>query len=220
MTDFEGKIEEKKQDVELKKQLRKKLPDCERRINQYLKEENREGLLQIFQEKEFQNLAQLDNTLAIFNVVLSIYHMETEENIPGKILTGIHSIQEAEERYLRLKFLMWRLEFRNEKEELQIALRKYQVSVPFLKYLVHTSSFEKANTAFKLAMLLKEEGHFAQAFGMLNYVNELSPDEELTYCEMADICLKNHKYREASECLGRIQNPSGILEAYAQKWGI
>lgn len=187
MTDFEGKIEEKKQDVELKKQLRKKLPDCERRINQYLKEENREGLLQIFQEKEFQNLAQLDNTLAIFNVVLSIYRTEIEEKASENILEAIHSIQEAEEYYLKLKFLMWHLEFQNEKESLMVFLRQHPVSVFFLKYLIHTSSFEKANTAFKLAMLLKEEGRFEQAFGMLYYVDELSPGEESVY-------LRNGRY--------------------------
>lgn len=220
MADFDAEIEKKKQDAELKRQLSKRLPDCERRINQYLKEENTEELFQIFQEKEFQELARIDNTLAIFNVILSIYQMEIEEKVSGKILEGIHSLQEAEEYYLKLKFLMWRLEFQNEKNGLRAFLKEHQVSVPFLKYLVHTSSFEKANTAFKLAGILKEEGRFGEAFVMLNYLDELCPGEELTYCEMADICMENHKYKEASECLRKIQSPSGILEAYIQKWGI
>ena len=118
---------------------------------------------------------------------------------------------------------MWRLEFLDERSGLSQALDEVPISVPFLKYLVHTSSFDKVNTSFKMAMLLKERGTFAQAFAMLHYVNELNPGEqgeELVLCEMADICITLGQMKGAAECLGRIHNPSGIFAEYQEKWGI
>lgn len=219
-TEFEEKIEKEKREAEEKRKLQGNIMEWKRRINEYLVEEKYVELLSVFQDKEVVELAKVDNTLAVFSIVLSIYGMEIEEGISGRILDGIHDIQKAEEVYLRIKFLIWRLEFQDEKEELKDGLCKYHVSFPFLKHLIHASSFEKANTAFKLAMLLKEEKCLRQAFEMLQYVNDLSPNEEIVFCEMADICMQTGQYQMAADCIGKIQNPSGLLVSYERKWGI
>ena len=146
--------------------------------------------------------------------------MEVEEGVEPGILDGVRNMQEIEERWLKLKFLMWKMEFTEEKEKLAEFLERYQISVPFLKYLVNTSSFDKANTAFKLAMILKNAQKPIAAFAMLNYANELAPNEELVFCEMADICMNLGQYKEAQECIRRIENPTGILVAYLERWGV
>lgn len=146
--------------------------------------------------------------------------MEIDEGTEEGILSEFSDMQSLVEHYLKVKFLLWRFEFLDEKAGLSDMIDKNSISVPFFKYLIHTSSFDKANTAFKLALLLKKKRKWGKAFAILNYVNELSPDEEIVFCEMADICIQTGQIGSAAECLGRIKNPSGILVEYQKKWGI
>ena len=163
-------------------------------------------------------LSKIENDIAIFCIVLSIYQMEQQEGVERGILYGIHSMEEAVTHYLSIKFLMWKVEFGDEEERAKAFRGMRQASVPFMKYLIHTSSFDNTNTAFKLAMLLKNAGSLAAAFAMLNYTNELSPGEEVVFCEMADICMMTSQYRAAADCIAKISNPSGILAGYQEKW--
>ena len=165
-------------------------------------------------------LSKLENHAAIMWIIVSIYQMETEEGIEEGIFSGISDMKSAEEYYLKVKFLMWRLEFLDENAGLSEVIDRHPISVPFLKYLVHTSSFDKANTAYKLAMLLKEKRRWGQAFAMLNYVNDLIPDEEIVFCEMADICMETGQYQMAGSCIEKIKKSSEILANYRKKWRI
>lgn len=212
-------MEQERQKEQEKAKMRRQLPGCLEQIEYFLRREAYGELLEFFQREDVRRLASMENDLAVFLIVLSIYQMELEEGTNQGILYGVRSMRTARERYLRAKFLMWRLEFLDEQEELLAFLQKCQVSVPFLKYLVHTSSFAKVETTFKLAMLLKEEGMFGKAFAMLNYVNELSPGLEAVFCEMADICIQLGQLESAASCLENIKNPSGILMEYQRKWG-
>ena len=213
-------IEEERQQEEKKIELRRQLIQCRQQIEDYLKREAYEDLLAFYQTEQMQMLAGIENDVAVFLVILSIYQMELQEGTKQGILFGIHSMKDAQERYLRAKFLMWRLEFKDEMEGLALFMKQNRVSVPFFKYLVHTSSFTKEETAFKLAMILKENKKYGQAFGMLNYVNELSPGMESVFCEMADICMILGQVESAKSCLENIKNSSVILAEYREKWGI
>lgn len=217
---FTIEIEKEKCEEEEKRKLLESFAGYQRDIDDLLESRSYSKLLEYFQSDKMKLISKIENQAAVMGIVLSIYQMETEEGIEEGIFSGIFDMKSAEERYLKVKFLMWRLEFLDQKNELSEFMNKYPVSVPFLKYLIHTSSFEKTNTAFKIALLLKEKKKWGQAFAMLNYVNELSPDEELVFCEMADICMQIGQYENVSSCIKKIRNPSEILRSYCKKWGM
>lgn len=220
MEEFEIEIEREQLESEEKRKFLESCAGYQEEVNGFLKKGAYSELLQYYQTKKMMMLSKLENNAAIMWIMISIYQMETEEGIEEGIFSGILDMQSAVEHYLKVKFLVWRLEFLNEKDGLSEMIDRHPISVPFLKYLVHTSSFDKANTAFKLALLLKEKGRWGRAFAMLNYVNDLSPDEEIVFCEMADICMETGQYQMASSCIERIRHSSEILDNYRKKWRI
>lgn len=189
-------------------------------IEQCLEQEKYGELIELFQRKEVVEIVQMNTSIAILNLVVNIYQMEQEERIPHKILDGLHTLKEVEEAFLEVKFLLWKLEFTDEEEQFMDYAIDQQISVPYMKYLIHTCAFNKEDTAKKIAMQYKQRGSFGKAFGMLNYLNELSRNEEFVYCEMADICILLQQYQKAAYCIGRIQKPTELLAEYEQKWGI
>lgn len=189
-------------------------------IEELLRKESYQELAVYFQTEKMYQICHMENEAAIMNLILNIYEMEIQEGVESGILNEIHNMKSAVDWYLKVKFLMWRLEFLDEKNELSRLLQEDRVSVPFMKYLVYTSSFEKADTSYKLAMLLKQTGGWGKAFAMLNYVNELMPNQEIVFCEMADICMQLGQLEDALNCLKNIKNPSEILVRYYEKWGI
>ena len=219
MGKYDEKISEDIAETELREERKKaNLDKCKKEINKRLKAEDYASLPGLFQTEEMKEMAQLDNSFAIMHIVMSIYDMEQTEGVTEGILSGVYDMQEAEQRYLNMKFLMWRLEFAGDSAGLSEQIQQNHVSVPFLKYLIHTSSFDQANTAYKIAMLLKEHRRYANAFGMLRFVNELTPGEESVLCEMADIWIKMRQYQMAETCIQQIKNPTSILAKYQQQW--
>lgn len=189
-------------------------------IERYLEEEKYEELIELFQKKEVAEIVQMDTTMAIVNLSVNIYQMEQKENVSHKILDRLHTLKEVEEAFLKVKFLLWKLEFMDEEIQFIDYVIDQDISIPFIKYLIHTSAFNKEKTAKKIALQYKEKGSFGKAFGMLNYLNELSSREEFVYCEMADICIQLQQYQKAADCIGRIRKPTELLAEYERKWGI
>ncbi len=213
-------IEISKKKQKEKDLLRKKAVAYREEIDTLIISSEYEELLEFYEKEDLKRLSGIENDIAIFQIILYIYQMEQRENVEQGILNGVRSMGEAVERYLQMKFLLWRVEFRDEEEGRAAFQNMQQISIPFLKYLIHTSSFDKANTAYKLAMFFKGAGKIASAFAMLNYTNELSPDAEIVFCEMADICMMAGKYKDAAACIARIKEPSEVLVKYQQKWGL
>jgi len=218
--EFADEIEQEQLEIAERRKLLESFPGYQEEIDGFLKKGAYSELLEYFQTEKMMILSKLENHAAIMWIIVSIYQMETEEGIEEGIFSGISDMKSAEEHYLKVKFLMWRLEFLDENAGLSEVIDRHPISVPFLKYLVHTSSFDKANTAYKLAMLLKEKRRWGQAFAMLNYVNDLIPDEEIVFCEMADICMETGQYQMAGSCIEKIKKSSEILANYRKKWRI
>ncbi len=208
------KIEERKQKYDYN------YPIYGEMLEHCLKQEKYEELIELFQKEEVVTLVQMNTTIAILNLAVNIYQMEQEENIPNKILQGLHTLKEVEEAFLKVKFLLWKLEFMDEEKQFIDYVTDQQISIPYIKYLIHTSAFHKEDAAEKIAMQYKQKGAFGKAFGMLNYLNELSSKEEFVYCEMADICIQLRQYEKAADCIGRIRKPTELLSEYERKWGI
>lgn len=217
---FIVEIQEEQHEVEEREKLMEGFAGYQETVDDLLKKGAYSELLEYYQTEKMSIVSKLENQAAIMYIILSVYQMEIDEGTEEGILSEFSDMQSLVEHYLKVKFLIWRFEFLDEKAGLSDMIDKNSISVPFFKYLIHTSSFDKANTAFKLALLLKKKGKWGKAFAILNYVNELSPDEEIVFCEMADICIQTGQIGSAAECLGRIKNPSGILEEYQKKWGI
>lgn len=217
---FTIEIEREQCEVEERRKLLEDFAGYQKEVDDLLRKGAYSELLEYYQTEKMSMVSKLENQAAIMWIILSIYQMEIDEGIEEGILSECSEMQSAVEHYLKVKFLMWRFEFLDDETGLSNMIDKYPISVPFLKYLIHTSSFDKVNTAFKLALLWKKKGRWGKAFAVLNYVNELSPDEEIVFCEMADICIQTGQINSAMECLGRIKNPSGILAEYQKKWGL
>ena len=218
---YKEQIEQDKKQIQERKQaFEKNYPIYKRKIEQALEQERYKDLIKLFQREEVIRIAQLDNMMGILHVAVSIYQMELQEKVPHTILDSLHTIKEVETVYLRTKFLMWKLEFADETETFMDHVMERQISVPYIKYLIHTSAFYKADTSEKIALSFKERKSYGNAFGMLNYLNELGGSEEYVYCEMADICMLLQQYQQAADCIARIQKPTGLLAEYERKWGI
>lgn len=213
-------IEREKHEAEERRKFLEDFADYQKKVNELLKRKAYSELLEYYQTEKMNMVSKLENKAAIMWIILSVYQMEIDEGIEEGILSEFSDMQSAVEHYLKMKFLMWRFEFMDEGAGLSEMIDGHPISVPFFKYLIHTSSFDKANTAFKLALLLKKKDKWGKAFAILNYVNELTPDEEIVFCEMADICIQTGQIGSAAECLGRIKEPSEILVQYQKKWGI
>lgn len=220
MEKYEKQIIEDIADIKRKEERRKRsLEKCKRQVNRFLKDKKYEELLALFQTEEVRELSLIDNHFANMSVILSIYYMEQNEKDAYQIFDGIDDMQDAEKKYLRIKFLVWRLEFTGDKVNVGKDILKNKISNSFLKYVIHTSSFDKAHTAYELGMVFKEEKRYVDAFSMLRYAAELEP-EEIVFCEMADICVKMKQYLMAETCIRQIKTPSSVLEEYQKLWEI
>lgn len=213
-------MEEERRREEENKKFRQQHNEYREVIDEMLERRAYDELLDYYRTKPIRKLCLMENEVAIMNVVLAIYQDELENGSDTRILEGIHNMREARERYLQAKFMMWRLEFFDENNEFLDFLAKSPVSPWFLMHLIYTSAFDKGNTALKMAMLLKMDKKLAQTFAILNFVNQLCPDEEIIYCEMADVCIMAGQTESANDCIQRIKSPSGILAGYRRKWGM
>lgn len=194
-------------------------------INDMLSDKQSDGrgaLVELFQNKEFQADFYQDAVIAQLSIVLGIYQSERDDKIVETILDQGGSIQQLNDFFLALKFKLWRVEQVFDKEAIKgfyefVESRK--VTIHALKYIIHTSCFEKLNTAFKIATIFRDSNKPAKAFAMFNYALELSPGEEIILCEMADICMANRQYDMVPSLLEMIKEKTNIFREYQSKWG-
>lgn len=218
---YDKQIEQEKKQIRNKERiLHQKYPGYRKMIEQYMLEEKYDRIEALFQEKDVLEIAQMDTEFAILNIIVNINRMEQKEKEEYKIWNQMHSIEEILNIFLTVKMFMWRIEFTEDQTHFIDYVLEHKISVSYIKWLIHTSAFKKADTAFKIAMLYKERKYYVQTFAMLNYFNELSDEKELIYCEMADVWMQMQQYQAAEDCMKKIQNHSVLLEQYKRKWGL
>lgn len=219
MSRYDAELEQDRKQIEEREQRFHQFYERYRgMIEQYLQEEKYNEIVILFEQKEVLELAQMDTGFAILNIIVNIYCMELNEQTAHKIWNHVHSLDELIQIYLRLKMYLWRLEFTEDKNSFIDYVMEQKISVPCIKWLIHTSAFKKSDTVYQIALLYKERRCYAAAFGMLYYLNELSSDKELINCEMADLYIQLQQYQAAADCLEKIKHPSELFERYKQKW--
>lgn len=221
MNGHAAEIEQEKRQIAEKEQLYyQNYPNYKKMIERYMREGRYHDITTLFEQKEVLEIAQIDNDFAVFNIIVNIYRMELNEHTSEHIWDHMHTMKDMISFYLRLKMYLWRFEFTEDQTSFLKYASDKKITIPCMKWLIHTSSFKKADTVYKIAVWYKERQYFVQAFQMILYLNELSSEKELIYCEMADIYIQLHKYEAACECIKKIQCPTKLLEQYKQRWGV
>ncbi len=220
MNGYDSEIEQEKRLIAEKEQLyNENYPNYKKMIEQCMREERYHDITTLFEQKDVLELAQIDNDFAVLNIIVNIYRMELNEQTTEHIWDHMHTMDDMISFYLRLKMYLWRFEFTEDQTSFLKYVSEQKITIPCVKWLIHTSSFHKADTVYKIAVWYKERQYFVQAFQMILYLNELSSEKELIYCEMADIYIELHEYEAACECIKKIQYPTKLLEQYKQRWG-
>lgn len=221
MGKYDAELEQDRKEIEGREQIFHRSYARYREIIEHcLQEERYSDIAALFDQKDVLDLAQIDTGFAILNIIVNIYRMELNEQTEHNIWDHVHSMDELIRVYLRLKMYLWRLEFTEDQNSFINYVMEQEISVPCVKWLIHTSAFQKTDTIYKIALLYKEHRAYASAFGMLYYLNELSSEKELIYCEMADLYIQLQQYQAAADCLEKIRHPSELLKKYKQKWGL
>lgn len=220
MNRYDSEIEQEKRQIAEKERLYDaNYPKYKRLIEKCMKEERYPDITTLFEQKDVLELAQMDHDFAVLNIIVNIYRMELREQTIEHIWDHMHTMEDMISFYLRLKMYLWRFEFTEDQTSFLKYVSEQKITIPCMKWLIHTSSFKKADTVYKIAVWYKERQYFVQAFQMILYLNELSSQKELIYCEMADIYIQLHEYEAACNCIKKIQYPTKLLEQYKQRWG-
>lgn len=193
------------------------LPRYRRRINELLKEGDRESLSELLASQEFYSKFETVTDMAYMMLASQIYQEETAAHAARTIFDGHNSIEEVVAFIQELKFGLWRLEFDMEENAgiwLSEWIRQNQISACLLKYAVHVAGMNKVILLERLGALFLEQNMLGMAFAMLKYADELLPGTEEILCTMADLCLQAGKKEEALHCLNQVKEPTHITEAF------
>lgn len=183
--------------------------------------EDKDKLLALFQDKGFIETYKFRNELAYMIVIMKIYEREIQLEETRTILDMGKGIGEIRSKLQQLKFILWRLEFAKDiqgRELLIEFIRNNQVSPSMIEYIVLTSVYNKTKMLLKLADIFVDEKMIRYAFGMLEYLNALQPENEEILCMLAEFCGCVGNRQRAREYLDKIKNPGKLAEGIRKKY--
>ena len=216
----EEELEEKKWYWNNEEAEKRYISEIEQRLESGTKED-KDKLLEIFQDKAFIEAYKSRNELAYMIVIMQIYKREIQSEEVRTILDMGKRIEEIKSKLLQLKFILWRLEFAKDiqgRELLIEFIRINQATPSMIEHTVLTSVNDKAGTLAELADIFLEQKMIRYAFGMLGYMNELQPENEEILCMLAELCGGVGNRQKAGEYLDRIKNPGKLAEGIRKKY--
>lgn len=184
--------------------------------------EARESLLRLFCDKDFVENYKFRNELAYMLVIMQVYESEIKNDEVYTILDMGRSSQEITNKYIDLKFILWRIEFEKDRTGKRLLLDYIHANhaTPYMiRQVVNTSTFDKSGMLIKLVDIFLEQNMLRYAFCMLEYLNELSPGNEEILCMLAELCGCTGNSERAGEYLERIENPGIMAERVRKKYG-
>ncbi|MFP3153797.1 hypothetical protein LQZ18_05075 [Lachnospiraceae bacterium ZAX-1] len=191
-------------------------------LEQHLEQANME-LISLFADQAFAKAYFRDDTITQLKVIVEIYRIEKENNVKeNTILDHGFNISDLISYFLKLKFVIWRIEFDSDSDAIKCLLNfrnQYRTSVYSMIGVLATASCDKVNAAYSIAFILRWEGRHEEAFHILNYALEIEPQEERLLCEMADICFVSGLPDQMEQYTLRIANPTDVYEGYKKRWG-
>lgn len=187
-------------------------------------QEARTELLTMFRNQEFTEIYKTRNALAYMIVIMQVYEKEIQAGEKETILDMGRSRQELKEKYVELKFILWRIDFVKDesgKEMLLDFIRKNHATPYMIRRVIDTSVFRthQEQMLIKLSDIFIEQNMLRYAFHMLEYLDELSPGNEEILCMLAELMGSAGKQAQAAEYLDRVKNPGGLTERMREKYG-
>lgn len=180
--------QEKQWDREEEKKLLKK-------INQNLElgtKEARNELVEMFRKEEFQQKYGQRNQIAYMIVAMEIYEKERQMNEKTTILDVVQSHEEVKSILTQLKFLFWRMEFKEEpqaKEVLADYIISKNLSPYMIQYMVCISNWDKNKILIQLANFFLDRQMYRYAYYMLLYLQERVPGNETIQRMLAELSI-------------------------------
>lgn len=185
-------------------------------------EVSRKKLLALFNDKEFIETYKTENDFAYMIVIMQIYENEKGAGEEKTILDLGKGRKEIIEELQKMKFILWRIEFAKDvgaKDVIVEFIKQKQATPEMLRYVIHTSVYDKQRIVLELADLFIEQNMFRYAFRMLEYAEELSPGNEEVLCILAQLCICVGSTKRAGEYLDQIKNPGKLTEGIRKKYG-
>ena len=184
--------------------------------------ESREQLLQLFRDKQFIENYKSRNDIAYMIVIMKIYEVEISNHNQKTILDMGNSMKVLREKYNELKFILWRIGFREEESTVQRLvdfIRINHVSQDMIRQVINSSVSEKSVLLIKLTEIFLDNSMLSYAFCMLDFMNELSPGDETVLCMLAELCGSVGNIQRMNEYLDRIEKPGRLAEGIRIKYG-
>lgn len=184
--------------------------------------ESREQLLQLFRDKQFIETYKSRNDIAYMIVIMKIYEVEISNHNQKTILDMGNSMKVLREKYNELKFILWRIGFREEESTVQRLvdfIRINHVSQDMIRQVINSSVSEKSVLLIKLTEIFLDNSMLSYAFCMLDFMNELSPGDETVLCMLAELCGSVGNIQRMNEYLDRIEKPGRLAEGIRIKYG-
>lgn len=180
----------------------------------------RQTLVLLFSNPSFLNTFGSRTPIAYMGVVMKIYEKEVMAGEEYTILDMEVSYKGIIGKLTELKFILWRIIFENCGEEQLLEFIRQNNATPYmLQYMVLTASVNKKEILLKLADLFLEQNMLRFAFHMLDYLTQLYPEDESSWCLVADFCGSTGNIGQADAYLSKIKNPGEMTERIRRKYG-
>lgn len=122
-------------------------------------------------EQTIHSAQKLNANMVIINMLIQIFRLETEKNIPNTVFSVSLDMGVLVKRFITVKLLLRRLEFdlpQRYQRELYAYCRKYKVSEYFLTFILWNNIFKRKKVCMQLAeMFPKKAGHFKKVYRRL-----------------------------------------------------
>lgn len=184
--------------------------------------QNIDKVLESIYRQEYVTKYRVSAELTSLIVYLSIYELERTHNIQNHIFSFGDSFEKIEEKFVELKYALWRVCFIADIESYNNFLgliNKYNISDEYIDMLIKTSAMHQLEAYYTIGYLMRSNNRDLLAIKLYTRALEIAPDDELILCEISDIFWKYGKVDVAMNYMSRITNPTKCTEKYLQKWG-
>lgn len=180
------------------------------------------NLVALFKKEDFLKNYYRDTTIAQMSIIIDIFCLEKQLNIPKTIIDHGSTINELIDFYSTIKFNIWHMEFERDKNAIHNFLdflSKTSLSIPALIRTIHICAFHRINAAYNISYIIRQyHAKITDAYEILKYAHSMAPNDEQIIYELADICWEQKSYDLMAEWRRKITEPKKAFEAYEKKW--